>query len=560
MASDRTINILLPTGRCEAVRLASSAVTGEILLHLQAEGATSHAFQLTRNGLNLDPAASLESLGLADGDTVSCVETAIDAEVMLEIVLPSGRSAKVKGKQEMSIKDVRCAAQKVLCEGFLKLAIGEDLLDPKLPLNTIGVKDQATVSAIVQPAKLAASTSCSTFALWFPGGQVVTWGRDDVGGDISSIHNELSSVQHVEANRRAFAALRSDGTVCTWGSAGHGGDSRQVQERLKDVVQICPVDDGAFVARRSDGSIVTWGQPSFGGDSRSVQEQLTDVQKVCATSQACAAIRADGSLVTWGHLDAGADSRSVQSMLVEVKKVCGSQRAFAAIVKDGGVVSWGRQDTDFGADSGSVQHELRGVQQLCSSTRAFAAIKGPDGSVVTWGDPGYGGDSSEVSERLTDVQSITASHRAFAAKRTDGSVVTWGDPGFGGDSSQVSERLREVQQLHATARAFAALLADGSVVSWGDVAFGGKIPENLETELRTYGAKELKASFDSFAAVLASGEVISWGKQDATVAIDIPWRAGMSWDHWRWRMQLLTSVTSSVHQSDCFAICTLSPG
>ena len=105
-----TINVLLPTGRCEAVRLPGSASVGELLVQLVASGAvTGHALRLARAGANLDPAASLESAGLGDGDTVSGAKTstALHGAVSFEVVLPSGRSAKLKANQEGSIEQVR---------------------------------------------------------------------------------------------------------------------------------------------------------------------------------------------------------------------------------------------------------------------------------------------------------------------------------------------------------------------------------------------------------------------------------------------------------------------
>eukprot|EP00435_Cladocopium_sp_Y103_P071996 s352_g39.t1 len=505
-----TINVLLPTGRCEAVRLPGSACVSELLVQLVASGAvTGHALRLTRAGANLDPAASLESAGLGDGDTVSGVKTAtaLHGAVNFEVVLPSGRSAKLKANQEGSIEQVRQDAQQILGEAFLKLVtdggLPLDSLDPKLPLYTAGLKDDDSLTAIAQPVRLAASARA--FAFWPLGGQVVTWGdptmggdmgNPTMGGDMGSVRDQLRCVQHVEANRRAFAAIRTDGSVATWGNASSGGDSSRVQDRLKEVVQICAVDDGAFAALLADGHVVTWGQPSFGGDSSSVQDQLKEVKEIRATAQACAAIRADGTLITWGHLDAGRDIRQVQSKLVQVQQVCGSQRAFAAIVKDGDVVTWGKEDVDFGADSGSVQDQLKQVRQLTSSLRAFCAIKA-DGSIVTWGDPAWGGDSSKVQDQLRDVQRVTASSRAFAALLKNGTVVTWGDAKSGADSSQVSDRLKNVQQLHATHGAFVALLADGSVVTWGDPAVGGQLPQEYET----MQVQELTASTDSFAAV-----------------------------------------------------------
>lgn len=58
------------------------------------------------------------------------------------------------------------------------------------------------------------------------------------GGDISRVQSELVNVQQICGSSWAFAALLGDRTVISWGDPEHGGNSSQVQERLKDVVEL----------------------------------------------------------------------------------------------------------------------------------------------------------------------------------------------------------------------------------------------------------------------------------------------------------------------------------
>lgn len=74
----------------------------------------------------------------------------------------------------------------------------------------------------------------------------------------------------VYANRDAFAALKSDGSLIAWGHPDLGGDCSSVQEQLKGVQSIVATNT-AFAARKCDGSVVTWGHPEAGGDSSAVQ-------------------------------------------------------------------------------------------------------------------------------------------------------------------------------------------------------------------------------------------------------------------------------------------------
>ena len=97
----------------------------------------------------------------------------------------------------------------------------------------------------------------------------------------------------------ARPALLLHGSVVTWGKQDYGGDSSSVQ--LKNVRQICGTAD-AFAAILEDGAVVIWGNPGHGGDSSRVQDQLKNVQQICGTVGAFAAILAHRSVVTIGDM------------------------------------------------------------------------------------------------------------------------------------------------------------------------------------------------------------------------------------------------------------------
>ncbi|CAE7213093.1 unnamed protein product, partial [Symbiodinium natans] len=50
--------------------------------------------------------------------------------------------------------------------------------------------------------------------------------------DSSSVQAQLKGVQHVQASRRAFAAILLDGSVVSWGNEDCGGDNSAVQAQL----------------------------------------------------------------------------------------------------------------------------------------------------------------------------------------------------------------------------------------------------------------------------------------------------------------------------------------
>ena len=59
--------------------------------------------------------------------------------------------------------------------------------------------------------------------------------------------------------REAFAALKYDETVITWGKENYGGNSASVQHQLNHVKMIYSTEYG-FTALKEDGTEVKWGR------------------------------------------------------------------------------------------------------------------------------------------------------------------------------------------------------------------------------------------------------------------------------------------------------------
>jgi formylglycine-generating enzyme required for sulfatase activity/alpha-tubulin suppressor-like RCC1 family protein len=260
------------------------------------------------------------------------------------------------------------------------------------------------------------STS-GAFAALKKDGSVVTWG-DTMGGgnssiafynynisqwDEASVAASLSSnVKNIFSNQYAFAALKQDGSVVTWGKDQHGGNSTTVAGNLTSVTTIFS-NQHAFAALKTDGSVVTWGS-DYGGGKLSVSTYIgggysfrgiegsvgSNVTAVYSTGNAFAALKKDGSVVTWGEEYSGGNSTSVASSLSSnVTAIYSNGYAFAALKKDGSVVTWGSDNV--GGNSTSVASALSSnVTAIYSTETSFAAVK-KDGSVVTWGEPASGG-------------------------------------------------------------------------------------------------------------------------------------------------------------------------
>ncbi|CAJ1453907.1 unnamed protein product [Effrenium voratum] len=158
---------------------------------------------------------------------------AMSASALVEIYLASlsGSSCAVTISPDTPLHLLKLEAQKHLrlCRGVVRLAFGGRLLDLSCTLSEAGLRDGATVHAIVQRVNLASIPK--GFALYTEN-SVVTWG--EVGRRSGQVGDQLVQVQEIQANMEAFAAILQDGSVVTWGEpgGGRGGDSRLVREQL----------------------------------------------------------------------------------------------------------------------------------------------------------------------------------------------------------------------------------------------------------------------------------------------------------------------------------------
>ena len=257
--------------------------------------------------------------------------------VVVDVGLMSGKTVSVEARLDESVATLKRRAQTALAVGKGQLLDSSGgLLDDQLTVKK--AKLEAGILLTLHLRRVQIQASQGAFAAILRDGSVVTWGREELGGDSGAVQDQLKGVQQIQASHGAFAAILSDGSVVTWGSKYCGGDSSAVQDQLKGVQQI-QTSRCAFAAILSDGSVVAWGTPICGGDSSAVQHELTGVKEIQATWEAFAAILSDGSVVTWGDADFGGNSGAVQDQLKGVQQIQASYGAVAAILSDGCVVT-----------------------------------------------------------------------------------------------------------------------------------------------------------------------------------------------------------------------------
>lgn len=180
------------------------------------------------------------------------------------VTLPSGRSEGLSLPLTSKVGDLKILAQRALGSRFLRLvtADGRVLADDET-LQSLDLEDGCQVAAISLQAKVSATRLA--FAFWCCGGdRIITWGNPVMGGDSSAVQDRLRSVQQVQGNNSAFAAILADGSVVTWGHPAFGGDSSEVQDQLQSVRQIVAAGSAFAAIHGLDqwlhGAILKWGE------------------------------------------------------------------------------------------------------------------------------------------------------------------------------------------------------------------------------------------------------------------------------------------------------------
>lgn len=197
---------------------------------------------------------------------------------------------------ESLLAEVKVEAQEVFQCNFLRLNPEKRDLVMNKSLKELGVEDGEILMATLQRPQIAATQR--DFALFCHHGGI-TWGTEN--SKVPMGMADMQQLTQVETTEGAFAAL-TDGKVVTWGCAVLGGDSSTVQEELVDIQKIWSTQ-GAFAAKRADGKIITWGDAKAG--CHRVRDRLGEVVEIYSAHVAFAAVvGVHRSVVTWGSPEA----------------------------------------------------------------------------------------------------------------------------------------------------------------------------------------------------------------------------------------------------------------
>ena len=116
--------------------------------------------------------------------------------MQVNVHLPSGSGCSISLSPETPVSELKAAAQRHFQRRFLKLTASGRPLDLTASLSQVGLRDGDVVDALAQQVKLAATDSA--FALHAQGGEVVTWGQPECGGDCTQAMEQLTAVQYLD--------------------------------------------------------------------------------------------------------------------------------------------------------------------------------------------------------------------------------------------------------------------------------------------------------------------------------------------------------------------------
>jgi alpha-tubulin suppressor-like RCC1 family protein len=286
-------------------------------------------------------------------------------------------------------------------------------------------------------------------------GQIVGWGEQVVGGDLSG------GLVKVAAGGVHSLALKQDGSIVAFGQNFYG----QCNIPLIDS-NFIDISAGWYhsLALKQDGSIVAWGRNDYG--QCNVPEPNSGFIAVAAGGFHSLGLKQDGSIVAWGRGYEG--QRNVPSPNSGFIAISAGGYHSLALKQDGSVVGWGANwygqcnipgsNSDFVAISAGGNYSL-GLKQ--------------NGSIVAWGWNGSG--QCNIPSPNSGFIAIGAGGALSVGLKQDGSIVAWGWNGYG--QCNVPSPNSGFTAISAGFYHSIALKQDGSIVGWGwNVAAQCNIP------------------------------------------------------------------------------------
>ncbi len=381
---------------------------------------------------------------------------------------------------------------------------------------------KATILGVVVALFVSAMSAVAQTA---PSGQIVGWGSQVVGVDLSG------GFEVVTAGYYHSLGLKWDGSIVAWGWNLYG--QCNVPEPNADFVAAA-AGYMFTLGLKEDGSIVAWGRNMYG--QCNVPEPNTGLVAVAAGYAHGLGLKGDGSIVAWGWNTSG--QCNVPEPNTGFVAVAAGSGHSLGLKGDGSIVAWGspglcdvpEPNTGFVAVAAGGQHSLglksdgsivawgNNASRQCNvpaPNTGFVAVEGggsyslgmkTDGSIVAWGDDRHG--QCDVPQPNTDFLAVVAGTWHSLGLKTDGSIVSWGSDDHG--QCDVPAPNTDFMTVDGGYQHSLALKLDGAIMAWGSNSAGQCNVPAPNTDFVAVAAGGSEVATHSL-GLKSDGSIVAWG-------------------------------------------------
>ena len=367
-------------------------------------------------------------------------------------------------------------------------------------------------------------------------GKLTMFGTDVLGGNVSTVANDISSgIVKVVPSYQAYAALRNDGIIFTWGSLGYPlvpvtttGNASIISSTSVDLtgcIDVVAAGNGngqgnCFAGLKANGTVVQWGmcQTWTGQPTAADLSGVVQLKESLSIPYSYVALRSDGHAIMWGS---GGTVRTTGLTLTSPIVSIHPYDYGTVIVRQSGTIHIGFTDTitytipagrtlvrivplpnsahiaimmdDLSMYFTLTSTLITGVSDIVvnDQTNTYAYIK--NGAVIAGGDARFGGSTTDATNGIksgisvsSGVIRLASAYASIAALKSDGTVAAWGaNSGGWNQISAVQSLLTNVVQLVGLYGGYIAVTSDRRIISWGDGANAWKNTNTTPTVTNT---------------------------------------------------------------------------
>jgi len=327
------------------------------------------------------------------------------------------------------------------------------------------------------------------------GGNIITVGDPNYGGDTSLIKKKLIYIKNIYSTNNTFCALDENNSIITWNTPTNNTiftldcDINEIYSNYKYFTIIDNINNNIIIWNIEYKAIISI-KPN------------TIVNKIYSLNNIFVTLTSENNLIMWTINEEVGFLEIIQDKVENIKEIYSIQNSFSVLTYDGNVIMWTYSEGNFLV----IKNELKNIKKIYSIKNVGVALTN-DGNVITWiisekniifseinhiikekeilfinnnydvfderdtlGEWILDGNEWIIKKYLRNIKEIYCTKGAFAALTNDGTVITWGYTMYGADSSEVQFELlckKNIKEIYCVERAFAALTYDNTVIVWG---------------------------------------------------------------------------------------------